>query len=965
MPAFVSPLDDPASWSYSIVEATIPTGLRYGNYAVRGLRAQHSAGANIVSPCLGLLRRADLADGKVVVEVQVSPVPIRQVVITIPWGLPTFYFIFSDATGVSVAGNQMAPAGEVIRATQDVTILMVPQDRFTRDPALWTSDITTAVNVGGGNVTIWEPFATAVNEATNTGPSAPVLVLDHTGAPQPGGNLDLVFGPSETFHAVLEPVDGGDLQKAVTRMHAADPNSMPIPNLWSTADSFQLRPVGSGDSNFQLVALENPSASSAGEITVTPANRHISITNLNDWFAPQFATPVGAAGPALQRYTPGNLVKPLINGIEFFDDFFGTLQQASVPGGGVHLAGWSMFPDTELTERDDVPKTLKAAAEQIGSAGGSCRFLAAQFFQVEDGAELENEEILVFEFLIFGILILSAAGVSAVRTDPAGTVILVGLLLGNLLLQSKFFDEGGSFLEPNRDAVEVLDPIDGTNCHLSPFPATVDDNTAVPQPVSGFPFDTLFQVLRHFGIYHQKFAVVRAQEELPAENPELKDIGYCGGIDVNPNRLDDANHLIRSPYHDVHCRVEGRAARDLAISFQERWSRDGHGFQLAFDVQPDNPQLQPGSNIVQVARTYFAPADPVRRLAFAPDGDRTILNTMQQALSQAKEFVYIEDQYFNPPEEYNAALLDCAARVRKLIIVIPSLPDQPLGDVVRTQLMNDLRLVDQNRGGGIVHLGYPRRRYTVSDNDLRTSSGKCTLAETLTEPPGLDPTIALFPESRVPIPPFWVSVAGELMWAYDESPQPTPPNSKRLRVERGDRTRLFKTAGGLKGPTTREHRAGAAATIIDLSGIYVHAKMMIVDDVFLGIGSANLNRRGLFHDGEINVFSLPEAMKAIKPNPVAQFRQRLWAEMCDLPEKMIAPLLADPIAGARLFERSPLTGNRIVDCEALPATLMLDATTGDALITTLLQGFMFTVGAIDHIRLFDAVIDPSSRVESA
>jgi PLD-like domain len=298
-------------------------------------------------------------------------------------------------------------------------------------------------------------------------------------------------------------------------------------------------------------------------------------------------------------------------------------------------------------------------------------------------------------------------------------------------------------------------------------------------------------------------------------------------------------------------------------------------------------------------------------------------------------------------------------------VVIPSLPDQPLGDLVRSQLMTDLRAADLAAGGGIVHIGYPRRRYTVPNNDLRTSSGKCVLGEALPETPGLDPTVVLVPASRVPKPPFWIAVGGELMWAYDESGTSSPDNAKRLRVERGDRTRLFKDADGLKGPKTRRHDLGAPATVVDLAGIYVHAKMMIVDDTFLGIGSANLNRRGLFHDGEINIFTIPEALKAAAGNPIAALRRRLWAEMLDLPAAMAGPILEDPIAASRLFRRSPRTGNRYVDSEAYPATLFLGATTGDALVTTLLQGFVFGVGAINHVRLFDAVTDPSSRTETA
>ena len=67
----------------------------------------------------------------------------------------------------------------------------------------------------------WEAFADAVNDQTNSGDDAPVLLLDHVGQPLQEGQIDLVFGVpgSQTVHTVaLDPSDYGDLQKAIARM---------------------------------------------------------------------------------------------------------------------------------------------------------------------------------------------------------------------------------------------------------------------------------------------------------------------------------------------------------------------------------------------------------------------------------------------------------------------------------------------------------------------------------------------------------------------------------------------------------------------------------------------------------------------------------------------------------------------------------------------------------------------------
>ncbi len=58
--------------------------------------------------------------------------------------------------------------------------------------------------------------------------------------------------------------------------------------------------------------------------------------------------------------------------------------------------------------------------------------------------------------------------------------------------------------------------------------------------------------------------------------------------------------------------------------------------------------------------------------------------------------------------------------------------------------------------------------------------------------------------------------------------------------------------------------------------IYVHAKIGIVDDRWLTIGSANLNEHSLFNDSEVNLVSCePELARAT--------RERLWAEHLELP----------------------------------------------------------------------------------
>ena len=97
----------------------------------------------------------------------------------------------------------------------------------------------------------------------------------------------------------------------------------------------------------------------------------------------------------------------------------------------------------------------------------------------------------------------------------------------------------------------------------------------------------------------------------------------------------------------------------------------------------------------------------------------------------------------------------------------------------------------------------------------------------------------------------------------------------------------------------------------DARPVYVHAKIGIVDDRWLTIGSANLNEHSLFNDTEVNLVSCePELARAT--------RERLWAEHLELPLDEVrgrepAELVDEswyPIAEAQLDRRNrgePLT----------------------------------------------------------
>jgi phosphatidylserine/phosphatidylglycerophosphate/cardiolipin synthase-like enzyme len=110
---------------------------------------------------------------------------------------------------------------------------------------------------------------------------------------------------------------------------------------------------------------------------------------------------------------------------------------------------------------------------------------------------------------------------------------------------------------------------------------------------------------------------------------------------------------------------------------------------------------------------------------------------------------------------------------------------------------------------------------------------------------------------------------------------PKRPNDGR-DTTRGQLGRLMQADNGRQRllATTISSHAGAVT-----GPLYVHAKVGIVDDTWMTIGSANLNEHSLFNDTEVNVVVHDPAL-------IRDTRLRLWAEHL---ERTQADVSGDPI----------------------------------------------------------------------
>jgi phosphatidylserine/phosphatidylglycerophosphate/cardiolipin synthase-like enzyme len=197
------------------------------------------------------------------------------------------------------------------------------------------------------------------------------------------------------------------------------------------------------------------------------------------------------------------------------------------------------------------------------------------------------------------------------------------------------------------------------------------------------------------GSHHQKFLVLNGAQGAFA---------FCGGVDINPDRLDSPHHGAEGAFHDVHAKVEGPAVADIHRSFVDRWNAHP-------SVPPALPTAAPpfrtnaGSVYVQVARTY----PPKKRYTFAPNGSLTPLDAITRAIRKANKFIYLEDQYLTPYPGRDPAgasgdtvgilteLRAALPRIDYLLMVIPNHSDLPQNRFRRQQFIEGLRAVDASK----------------------------------------------------------------------------------------------------------------------------------------------------------------------------------------------------------------------------------------------------------------------------
>lgn len=156
-------------------------------------------------------------------------------------------------------------------------------------------------------------------------------------------------------------------------------------------------------------------------------------------------------------------------------------------------------------------------------------------------------------------------------------------------------------------------------------------------------------------------------------------IAFLGGMDVCKSRWDDRSHEamkgIRDrrgkPYHDVNAFVTGDAVDVLRNWFVRRWEI-ATGDRLELPEQPRTTIDVQSTFDVEAPRVAFARTWPQMDKCDLPEL-RELLRLHQRAIGQARQTIYIENQYFSSYEI--ATALECRMRQGgpplEIVMVLP------------------------------------------------------------------------------------------------------------------------------------------------------------------------------------------------------------------------------------------------------------------------------------------------------
>ena len=377
--------------------------------------------------------------------------------------------------------------------------------------------------------------------------------------------------------------------------------------------------------------------------------------------------------------------------------------------------------------------------------------------------------------------------------------------------------------------------------------------------------------MQYLGTHHQKPVLIDFAHEEGA-----KAVGYVMGLNSVTDYWDTTAHLLDDtrreqggvneqreclqgmvadggfatlkPYQDYACRIDGgKALIALYNNFVKAWDRAIDDRTRSASTDCVSRELPCGSPPARLLREAGPDDSTVQIVLTQPEEqDKTIKETYFRAVTQASlaaGYLYVENQYFQY-EEWARHLL---AERKKVVAAWKA------GSVKAGKSLEDMPVMHV-----FIVIPVPERAQMVP----RTHDTLATLGQ-------------------------HAGMTGQNTMIDDYNKR---PKTRRVRAGFGISTEaevklpdVVQHSNGINKPgvMTLESEFGLKVSVAMLNvsafdkdrwryrEIYIHSKLMLVDDVFMTLGSANLNQRSMAVDSEINIATIDRRV-------ASDLRKRVW-----------------------------------------------------------------------------------------
>ncbi|MES2296121.1 MAG: phospholipase D-like domain-containing protein [Pseudomonadota bacterium] len=374
----------------------------------------------------------------------------------------------------------------------------------------------------------------------------------------------------------------------------------------------------------------------------------------------------------------------------------------------------------------------------------------------------------------------------------------------------------------------------------------------------------------HIGTHHQKPILIDFSFEGGG-----KSVGYVMGLnsltdywDTRDHKLDDPmreqletaedSFQRMKPYRDYACRIErGAALIALHNNFVKAWdsSIDDRTKQAEQECTSQTLEChstpstyarkaEPGDSTVQIVRTQ------------PEENDKTIKEAYYQATDMAtlaSRYLYIENQYFQY-EEWAKRLLNVRGKViagwkKGCATCGKSNEDMPIMHVFVVVPMPEREQMIPRTYDTLATLG-----------QQNTMEGQVKLVDTVNE------TAAHL--KKLSMHPTMLRERGKPLRANYAFPKVVEHANNIAKPD----PKILESQFGLKVSVAMLNTCEFADGAWHYREIYIHSKLMLVDDCFFTLGSANLNQRSMAVDSEINLLTDDRAM-------AMELRQQIWSQL--------------------------------------------------------------------------------------